>query len=521
MLAYLLNVSMIWGLSLVLFQWLLRHETFHRWNRLYLLLSLAGGLLIPLLPGPESTAAAPTASYIVVPIRHFAAVKTEAVARMAEAAPTAPVHKQLSWVFWLQLIYVAGAAYALFRLEKELAQLLALSRKSKRSAYGGAVLLETGRQEGPYSFAHFIFISDRSHYSPDELKMILDHEQRHIALYHSVDLLLLRLLQVVFWFHPLIYCYRYSLQLVHEYQADAIARDEPTAYGTFLLEQTLLYHHNTLTHSFFHSPLKNRITMLTKNASSTVQLVRYSIVIPLLVVFLVACTRMDTKPEPQQKETAAKTITIKFHGNEIELIPERYVQTERRDPVNGTRSPISFKQCAFPLKVNGEKIYTAGLDVKPAFKKGDLQQYVISQTRNEFEKLDDGTYMLWVVGLVIDKQGKPAYHDNAMFTLIPPEGESYVTQIDSRDERRIQDAISRALFNKDAVFTPGMVQGQTVIATYEAPVSCPYKIVVKDHHMTATQKRGTNINMPELQALLDKNAWIFKQILPNQPPVIP
>lgn len=515
MLTYLLNVSVIWGLSLVLFQGLLKRETFHRWNRLYLLLSLAGGLLIPLLPVPVGPTAAPTASYIAVPARQLATVKTEAVARITAAAPAVPVRRQINW---LLVIYIAGAAWTLLRLLKEGVQLIALSRNSKRSVYGGAVLLETGRQEGPYSFYRFIFISDRTHYSPEELKMILDHEQRHIALYHSVDLLLLRLLQVVFWFHPLIYWYRHSLQLVHEYQADAIARDEPAAYGTFLLEQTLLSHHNALAHSFFHSPLKKRIIMLTKNASSMVQLVRYSMAIPLLVLFLVACTRMDTKPEPQQNETAAKTITINFNGNEIEMIPERSVQTERRDPVNGTRSPISFQQCAVPLKVNGEKIHYSGLDIKPVFKNGDLQQYVIDQAKAEFEKLSDGTYSLWLTVLIIDKQGKLAYYDNAILAPIPPEGESYNTHMDSREEKRIQTAISRAL-SGNILFTPGMIRGQPVIAPYEIPFPWSYKIVVKDHHATATPDEVKST--PEGQAFINKNAWLLRQILPNRPPDIP
>lgn len=72
MLIYLLNVSVIWGVSLLVFQWLLKQETFHRWNRLYLLLSLAGGLLIPLLSVPATlTPGVVTRPEVLQPIREL------------------------------------------------------------------------------------------------------------------------------------------------------------------------------------------------------------------------------------------------------------------------------------------------------------------------------------------------------------------------------------------------------------------------------------------------------------------
>ncbi len=112
-----------------------------------------------------------------------------------------------------------------------------------------------------------IFVGSRSEYSEGEWGMILAHEQRHSVLLHAVDAALVQTLRIVFWFNPLVYMFSRRLQMVHEYQADKASASQPQEYGRFLVEQAVLQSAPAISQPFNRSPIKNRILMLTKNAS--------------------------------------------------------------------------------------------------------------------------------------------------------------------------------------------------------------------------------------------------------------
>ena len=49
---------------------------------------------------------------------------------------------------------------------------------------------------------------------------ILTHEQEHIRLHHSYDLILLELVKTLQWFNPFVWFLASNLKYVHEYEAD-------------------------------------------------------------------------------------------------------------------------------------------------------------------------------------------------------------------------------------------------------------------------------------------------------------
>src|SRR5690606_39609713 len=46
------------------------------------------------------------------------------------------------------------------------------------------------------------------------------HEKAHITQKHSLDILFIEALQILFWFNPLIYLYKKAMKLNHEFLAD-------------------------------------------------------------------------------------------------------------------------------------------------------------------------------------------------------------------------------------------------------------------------------------------------------------
>jgi TonB family protein len=93
---------------------------------------------------------------------------------------------------------------------------------------------------------------------------------------------------VVFWFHPLAHWYRRSLRTVHEYLADAEAarQSDRKQYGLLLIGQSQSGMPVAFANHFFQSPLKQRLMMLTKNASAPVRALKFGLVAPAALLFL-------------------------------------------------------------------------------------------------------------------------------------------------------------------------------------------------------------------------------------------
>jgi hypothetical protein len=258
MLQYLLNITAIWLISLLLFDLFLRRESYHGYNRFYLVFTFLLGLLLPLW--------------------QFNSSKT--IVTLDEVMSGNP------WLKWLAIIYLAGAAVAFSLLIIDIIKLVAFYRTGNRSKQDGWTIVETGREHPPFSYLDVLFISGRVQYSNDEWEMILTHEQRHSVLLHLIDMLMMQLSRIVFWFHPLVYIYHARLLLVQEYQADEASSKQPAAYGKFLVEQAVLKAAPAFSHSFNRSPIKNRILMLTRNAKQRTGLgnLKLLIIVPLTLV---------------------------------------------------------------------------------------------------------------------------------------------------------------------------------------------------------------------------------------------
>lgn len=251
MLYYLLNATAIWLICLIAFDAFLRRESYHSYNRFYLLGTFALGLLMPLYEWRGDSIVYSTGISRPV-VERAATVKSNIVSTTDSPAA-------MGWQQWIILLYIAGVAISLFLLAKEIAILVRMYRRGDKSKDGVWSIIETGKAHSPFSAFRMIFISSKKDYSEDQLKMILHHEEQHGHAMHFIDLMFMQLAKVIFWFHPLVYVYNNRLLTVHEYQADAAVDKDPKTYGQFLIEQTMLGTAPALSHSFNRSPIKKRI----------------------------------------------------------------------------------------------------------------------------------------------------------------------------------------------------------------------------------------------------------------------
>jgi len=304
---FLLKLSLCWAFFALLYALLLRKETFFRANRVYLLGTAALGILLAALP----------ANQLPVPVEEsglpvFALPEFSVGVQQVEAVTSTWQDIDFLWmVYWLGFsLMLARVLWGLFKIVH-----MAINGRSQRLP-DGCLLIETNEAKVPFSFFKWVFVpvgsmdfspsgeeaftppiplsSAVNGTNPDGLKsmlpttLMLAHERAHAHGWHSADVLFAEILCVLFWFHPVAHWYRKALRTVHEYLADAAAsrQADRKQYGLLLIGQSQSGMPIAFANHFFQSPLKQRLIMLTKKASAPVRAIKFGLVAPLAILFV-------------------------------------------------------------------------------------------------------------------------------------------------------------------------------------------------------------------------------------------
>ena len=288
----------------------LRGETFHRLNRMILLMSLVLSLLLPLLDvsGWFSFAGQDGA----MPVTEL----TFSLQELVVDQRTAGLLEHQGIAAWAVIfgVYLAGIILLLL---KNLLVFVYLHRLLKRcrqeQTADGQVYYRCPDRMGPFSWLGRVVLS-----SADDGPLtdcILAHERAHAALGHSFDLLLVELFLCFQWFNPAAWWLKKDLRLVHEYEADRYVLAsgfDARAYQLLLIRKSVGPKLYNMVHSFNNYSLKKRITMMMKRKSKFWTQAKSLYVLPLggFVLALFACVdgKKPTVEESQSVETREMTV---------------------------------------------------------------------------------------------------------------------------------------------------------------------------------------------------------------------
>lgn len=290
LLIYIGKVSLFWTLFYTCYWLFLRQHTFFSWSRFYLLGSLIVSLALPFLIYPE------------------AAPKISVIYEVSASSFTIAANEQnqfnlFTWTNILRLIYLAGASFMIFKLYGNIRQLSGFLKQGEKIELDDCeVVLINSNHVGSFSFLKWIVVN-RNDYE-NHFDAILRHEMVHMEQRHSLDILLVEFMKIVFWFNPILLSYKKSLQEIHEFLADAEAPNREN-YATFLVSYALNAPIASLTNHFFKpSQIKTRIKMIYKNRTSKWMLGSYVfafLTIGMVALFVAGC---------EQKESNELTETI-------------------------------------------------------------------------------------------------------------------------------------------------------------------------------------------------------------------
>lgn len=186
--------------------------------------------------------------------------------------------------------YAVVACFLLFRILFRTMQIVWLRLHSKPMVIEGVRIRRLTTDTTPFSFFSWVFINPDMH-DDKELHEVLSHEMVHVRQRHSIDILIVEFLCAFCWINPMIWMIKKEIQKNLEFIVDhcVISQSEidVKSYQYHLLK---LAHHPSkmaLANQFNISPLKERIVMINIKKSPKIKLVTYTLVLPLVMLFLV------------------------------------------------------------------------------------------------------------------------------------------------------------------------------------------------------------------------------------------
>lgn len=271
---YFIQTNLYLTLCCVFYFVFLRKETFHHWNRFFL---IGGGIVSLLLPF--------FAEYFLSKWIQPPVISQENIPVWILPTVLVEPSSQTKVVSWYELIYWFGFSISIVLLWVRTYLTYQIFKQKK----------------GAWSFLNKVYV----HPKTPNFNTIWLHEQIHARQLHTLDLLFWEILILFFWMNPAVYALRKASRLVHEFIADDRAARSLSNPGDYA---TLLVHHqlgspllNSLEHQFFtQSNLKSRIQMIMKKRSNRISLLKYGFALPLFgLAITLSSAKIADQTEPE------------------------------------------------------------------------------------------------------------------------------------------------------------------------------------------------------------------------------
>jgi hypothetical protein len=198
--------------------------------------------------------------------------------------------KPFPWFYVVSILYGIGVMTILcIRLREVLSMGLIIRRGSIWAKEEDGIRIYCHAENvAPFSWLRSIVISEAD-YKENGREIIL-HEKAHILYHHSLDILLLTLVEALQWWNPFVYLLGIHLRDVHEYEADDYVLQQGIschAYSELVIRKAVGANSYTFANNFNHSLTKKRINMMHKTDSKR-RRSRVLYVLPMIALALSA-----------------------------------------------------------------------------------------------------------------------------------------------------------------------------------------------------------------------------------------
>lgn len=315
MMLYVIKAAITLALLYSCFFLFLSKETFHRFNRCMLVGIMLVSLVMPMFH--FTTEHPTTLNEEVYQMQNYIQHDTAPIIVTAQQA------QGITWIQALTWIYMAGVVLMLILTLVQATSLIRFMSSGVRhtDTQGNTVILHNN-DVPPFSIFRYIVMSVKDYESCRQY--ILTHEQEHIRLGHTYDLLLLQGMKTLMWFNPFIWFLSRDLKAVHEYEADQAVINQgidAKSYQQLLVMKVVGNRLQPFTNNLNHGSLKKRIVMMYQKPSNRWLMLKALCAIPVAALTInTFATPIETDPVEDMVKTLETTNVPAF--NEVkEALP--------------------------------------------------------------------------------------------------------------------------------------------------------------------------------------------------------
>ena len=477
-LIYDAKVAVLIAVFYLFYRLLLAKETFHRVNRVVLLLTAVMSFVLPLCV---------ITMHETVVVAAMPAVEIGEVQAVVADKPDTPL-----WQMALPVLFIIGIVVTLGYTVTSLAKLMLLIRHSeKHQQEDGVVICVTDHQVSPFSWMHYIVLSRQDYAEHNEA--VLAHERGHIRLRHSWDVLLVDTLTALQWFNPAMWMLRQDLRAIHEYEADGAVLSQgfnARQYQYLLITKAASIGGYSIANGISHSTLKNRIHMMLHKESRRSHLLKLLALVPIVgtAMALNAETVTDYQYQtPHKKQIikkGKKAATIKADGGNEIVVIERTV-TPQNTECNATLSEREPVEMPNGMEVDKTKKAFDVVEQMPQYPGGPaaLMQFLAQNIRYPEEAHKAGVQGRVIVSFVVETDGSIS--------------EAKAVKSVSSE----LDAEALRVINCMPNWNPGRQNGEVVRVKYVVPVT--FRLQDDDKPAVSHVKLGTDHKGKEFEVVMD------------------
>ena len=358
MIVYLIKSSVCLLLFLLFYQIVLEKERMHQFNRFYLLGSIIFSFLAPLY----SIQIEIPFKAIDLPLKADENLISNEEITQAVTTDNATILIGISII--ISILLFIRFCINLYYISKKI-------RNNTKVNHASAILVLVEDKISPHSFWNYIFINKKEynlHNIEDEL---LTHELTHVTQKHTIDVLFIEILKIIFWFNPLFYFLKKTIQLNHEFIADSKVinlHKNISEYQYLLLNKTAWNNEYYLASNLNYLLTKKRLVMMGTKTSKVNNWLKKLAVIPLLTgsiyVFAERVEISESKttfPSTSEKRKNVLLETSKQENKISELpVRKKVMIKELKDsvPSENKYPVVNGKQKTFTYKNKEGKIIT-------------------------------------------------------------------------------------------------------------------------------------------------------------------
>ena len=282
MIDFLIKSTICLSVFLGFYHLVLEREKMHQFNRFYLLGSIVISLVIPfvtfeiieIIPIVENIE---PLSLNTIPTTFNENLIQESVIHLKERINYTP------YVLWG--LYGLITFILITRFVINYSKLISKSKSNPIVKYKNAKLVLLDEKTLPHTFLNFIYINFEDYNNRNIEDELYTHELVHVNQKHTLDILFIEVLKVIFWFNPLFIFFKKAMQLNHEFLAD---EEIIKTYNNVPFYQNLLLQKGIGTQTIYlasnlnYLVTKKRLIMMTKSTSQTIAVLKKIAIIPIL-----------------------------------------------------------------------------------------------------------------------------------------------------------------------------------------------------------------------------------------------